>query len=126
RRRRGRVPPTWPGHARSWRLATTPKPWECRVACGGWRWSLPGPSPLARARQRPVDLPLGVLLGRVTALVVELLAAAHGEVDLDPAVIEVEPERHQRQAPAAHGVLDFAYLLALEQQPARPRGQVVV
>src|SRR5690606_7593041 len=82
-------------------------------------------SSLARARQGAVDLALGILLGGVAALVVELLAARHREVDLDPTVLEVELQRGDREPPAGHGVLQLGYLLALVQQPAGPRWRVV-
>src|SRR5690606_20919924 len=85
------------------------------------------PSSVERALQRALDLAFGVARGRVAPLVVQLLAAPDGDVELRPAVLEVEPERHDREALAAHGALELRDLLALEEELARtPRLVVVV
>src|SRR2546422_75832 len=48
--------------------------------------------------ERALDLPVGVALGEVAALVAYLLAARDGDLDLDAPVLEVHARRHERQA----------------------------
>src|SRR5690606_41793562 len=83
-------------------------------------------SSVERALQRPVHLALGVARGGVAPLVVQLLAAPHRDVELRPAVLEVEPQGHDREPLAAHGALELGDLLALEAQLPRPLRLVVV
>src|SRR6188472_4442844 len=64
----------------------------------------------------------GLAIGLATldrlALVVRLLAASEREIDLDAAVLQVHPRRHQRQA-LLHGATDqLADLGAIEQELA--------
>src|SRR5262249_38642200 len=69
----------------------------------------------------PLDFPP---LDRL-ALVVRLLAPGEGESQLDAAVLEVHPDRHERH-PALDGLPDqFPDLLAVQQQLAPPRGVVI-
>src|SRR5437868_5360382 len=58
----------------------------------------------ATALQGPLDLPVGVALRDVAALVDRVLAAGEGELDLRAALLPVEPRRNEREA----ALLDLA------------------
>src|SRR5215510_12195537 len=69
-------------------------------------------------------LPGALLLG--LTLVVELLAARERELDLGAALlVEIELERHQRHALALDCARELVDLALVQQQPARPLGEMV-
>src|SRR4051812_10756938 len=72
-----------------------------------------------------LGLPGGLPLGERVALVPRLLALGQGDLDLGPAVEEVQRERDDREPLLADLALDLVDLLAVEQQLAlAPRGVV--
>src|SRR5262245_39330815 len=55
-----------------------------------------GPLPPPRRRDRAVRLPAVLLLAERLPLVVLLLALGQGDLDLGPAVLEIQGQRHDR------------------------------
>src|SRR5690606_2438343 len=103
------------------------RPGPARPAGGAAGRREGAPSSVVGALQGALDLALGVARGGVAALVVQLLAAGDGDVELRPAVLEVEPQGHDRQPAAAHGALQLGDLAALQQElPGTLRLVVVV
>src|SRR6478672_12119323 len=111
-----------------------------------WTWTSkrPGsPRPCQNARTRPTSsctgsvhalqpatdrllgLPGGLPLGERVPLVPRLLALGQRDLDLRPAVEEVQRQRHDRQALLVHATLDLVDLGAVEQQLALAPGGVV-
>src|SRR5262245_59142182 len=78
----------------------------------------------AGAGDGPGGLAVGVPFGEHLALVVGLAAAGQGELDLGPAVLEVEPERHQREVLLVDDVAQPVDLRPVEQQLAAALGLV--
>src|SRR6266705_246227 len=77
----------------------------------------PGCDPYSAAGlQRALHLPVGLALGDVAPFVTLLLPAGERELDLHPAVPEIEPRRHERQPALAHLSIERLELLAVEQQ----------
>ena len=76
------------------------------------------------ALERALDLPLGVPVGDVAALVLPLLAAGQRELDLDAALLEVEPRRNQRQTLLAHLAPEIVDLVAMQEQLAVALGRM--
>jgi two-component system response regulator RegX3 len=72
-----------------------------------------------------LDLSVGVPLGDVAALVAQLLTPPQSDLDLGPAVLEVETCRHERQASLAHPTGETIDLAPVEQQLAIPLRIVV-
>ena len=66
-----------------------------------------------------------VPLGQVAPLVDPLLASRHGELDLDPPVLEVEARRDEREALLAHLAVQRVDLAPVEQELAVALGTVV-
>src|SRR5262250_1561663 len=60
-------------------------------------------STLATAPERALDVALGVALGDVAALVALLLPPRERDLELRPAVLEVEAGRHQGEASLVDG-----------------------
>src|SRR3954465_13015148 len=60
-----------------------------------------------------LDLPVGLALGEGGALVPGLLALGERDLDLGPAVLEVERERDDREALLVHAPLDLVDLIAV-------------
>src|SRR6478752_2534485 len=81
---------------------------------------------LAAALERAFHLALHFPLRYVAALVALLLTARDGELDLDPAVLEVQPCRDERQALLAHRPVERVDLTPVEQELPRPNGLVVL
>ena len=73
------------------------------------------------------DVAPGVAVGDVAAAVVELLAARQPELDLGPAaLVDVQPQRHDRLALGLGPAQQLVDLGAVEQQLAGPLRLVVV
>src|ERR1700728_541110 len=91
------------------------------------QWSsLTGGTSLALLPQQPPALagPPALFLG--LALVVELLAAREGKLDLGAALfVEIELERNERHALALDRADEFVDLALMQQQLARPFRRVI-
>src|SRR4051794_27249070 len=61
---------------------------------------------------------VGVSLGDGLALVVRLAAAAHAELELGPAALEVQRQRHQREVLLVDPLLDLVDLVLVQEQLA--------
>ena len=88
--------------------------------------SLPKPSHRARRSlpyplERALGLALGVTLRDRPPLVVRALAFRHGQLDLGSTILEVHPQRHERDAFLAGGAGQRVDLLAVQQQLAATR-----
>src|SRR5690606_19628130 len=81
--------------------------------------------PLVSSTHRPVDLAAVLPLAKRLALVVELLALGHAELDLDPTVLEVHGERHDRVSRLARLLRELVQLGAVEEQLAAAARRVV-
>src|SRR3954447_9274162 len=79
----------------------------------------------AAPRQRALHLALGLLLGQRLPLVVAALAAGQRNLDLGPAVLEVERDRHQGDA-ALLGLADETQDLGAVQQQLALAARLVV
>src|SRR4051812_19577374 len=91
-----------------------------------WRFTQANRRASAIGPEQPLLLPLPVALLDRFALVVLLLAPSQGELDLGPAApVEIDRERHERQALALHRPLQLGDLAVLKQQFARPPRLVV-
>src|SRR5439155_2039632 len=77
------------------------------------------------AVHRLADFALGLGFLLVLALVVGLLALGDGELDLGPALLEVEPQGHEREAALRRFGGELGDLTAVQQQLARPLRLVV-
>src|SRR4029077_16952903 len=66
-----------------------------------------------------------VALGERAPLVDALLAARQGDLDLDASVLEIEPQRHERQALLGHARGELVDLPAVSEQLAVARGLVI-
>ena len=71
--------------------------------------------------QRAVDFPLGVPFGHGVALVVQVLAYAHAQVQLHAAVLQIHVQRHQCVALALHRAAQLADLTLVEQKTLGPQ-----
>ena len=56
----------------------------------------------------PLDIALGVLLGHVVALVVQLFTAAETQFELHPPILEIDGQRNQRQTLLHHLLLKLS------------------
>src|SRR4051794_16873039 len=72
-----------------------------------------------------LGLPVGLPLGQGVPLVPRLLAPRQGDLDLGPAVEEVDRQGHPRDPLLGPPPLDLVDLLAVEQQLALAPGRVV-
>src|SRR6185295_2459550 len=72
-----------------------------------------------------LHLTLGLPLAQRGALVVQLLAAGQADLDLDPATLEVDLQRHDRQALLGRLAHDAGDLALVEQQLAVALGLVI-
>src|SRR5689334_9999131 len=119
------------GLAGSRRRCTRPSPRGRSGAVGGRCTSRPGAAPvrgsrraperraaLAAALERALDPALALPVGDVAPFVADFLAAGQGELDLDAAVLEVEPGRDERQAALGDLRRQLVDLAAVEQQLA--------
>src|SRR5437588_9826014 len=95
-------------------------------------WSDPSPrahelgiNHLAATLQRPFHLPLGVAVSHIAPFVPLLLAAGDRELDLDAAVLEVEPRRDDRQALLTHLAVERVDLAAMQEELPRTHRLVV-
>src|SRR5438132_1660521 len=114
----GRSPPASPGGGR--RTPERAVPARAARRAGAVR------PPSARTRlERPLDLPVGLALGEVAALVAELLAARERELDLRAPVLEVQARRHERQPLLLHAAAETVDLAPVQEQLAIAVGIVV-
>src|SRR5262249_6597615 len=98
--------------------------------------STPGPYPLvfesairnslpAPLGHGAADVALGLCFLLVLALVVLLLATGHAQLDLGPAVLEVQPQRYQCEAALRGLAGELGDLALVQEELARPLGLVV-
>src|SRR5258707_13284222 len=72
------------------------------------------------ALQLALDLPLRVAVGDGAALVAQLLALRERDLDLHPAILEVEPGRHEGHPLLPHLRVEAVELTAVPPGPGRP------
>ena len=91
------------------------------VMMGFWPWE----HCVYRPLHCPVDLPLGVLFGRVVALVIELFALGQRDLDLGQRTAEIDRQGNQRISVLPY-LAEQAHDLALvHQQTAGPQRVLV-
>src|SRR6478609_4739619 len=89
------------------------------------RWRLRAALAPTGRRDGAVRLPRVLLLAERLPLVVLLLALRERDLDLDPAVLEVQRERHDRVARLLRLRLQLVDLGPVQQQLPLPLGRVV-
>src|SRR5438045_1763294 len=91
-------------------MRRTPLPSVIETSCS---------APVALAHG-PANIPLGLRLLLVLPLVIELLAACHSELYLGAPVLEVHPQRYQREAALRCLVREFLNFAAMQKKLPRP------